>query len=894
MSNSSKYIPPPIREKIWEERISTIRKSKIGEYLELSGYQEYPRFLEDIRRLDSIIFWKFNDAENQNGLNSLLEKYNNLAKPLRNNGKHITPGAAKFVNMASTKGLKKDNGVYGKVLVEKNIHLAEKFDRIFIDRRMNKKIKEIHEINPNATINLAKIEENTMREILNERANELNECSNLLAESNSIENKKKSQFFKEQSNREREKEKDPPLSIENRIKSIQFSNFNLKLSNNITSSINQMIECPKGWTIQQLELFKTKYLSKIKNKIFLLGSTDMLQYFVNFRSLFHLLPAYSNEHFVNKNILKVLDNKIHCKWSVYLNFFFLYIIKYSQNDITGIVVLPKNKVIPKIRESTSPEYILQNKLKFIGFIIIPFKKYYKNTPGKYVPTNEYFIAIFENTVNNKFILYSINLILILEGHFFPVHTILYDELKGLFNYLNKYGNKINAFYDPSFPQLLFLSNKEKKYIIDNYKNMVEVEYKEIKDTKQFQFIKTNNNNPILQSIPFDSSKTFTPINQHGGNIYFDKVLFSNIKLLISFQNYLLTKYKSVVLIDFIDKYYNEFKLIENKNIIGSYTSKKKDVKQDKKKNYELDVSKYIINKEDKHFINTKIYSVGYFDSIQLLYQDSLKFNNNLKICEISILPSCFEVLKKFNVDVFYNNNNYYNYNIKNWKKLINNYKLHIPNNINFIYDKSQYLVNSLYDIVILNLIKNLDFNYNNKNIKEEPTEFTKYSTDTILKYVKKQLKYIDYVKIGGTCYFKIHNLWTNDIIDIYYEICTLFKNVDIFIPKYKCTYKKLYGGVWLKCYNKLKTPKKIDKEKLFKKVDEFNSSTYSKMIDYFYNLDTFIDKKLNNDNLKLEVEIFYMQLDTAINFCNDYSLEINPKWKDSFDIDVSKFYLGPS
>jgi hypothetical protein len=652
-----------------------------------------------------------------------------------------------------------------------------------------------------------------------------------------------------------------------------------------------MKECPEGWTEEQLQIFKNKYLSEIKNKIFLLGSTKMLQYFIKFRELFHLLPAYSNENFVNQNILKVLDNKIHCKWSVYLNFFFLYMIKYSQNDITGIVILPENKVIPKMRESTSPEYLFNNKsLKFIGFIIIPFKKYYKNIPNKYVGINEYFIGIFEDTEKKKFILYSTNLILILEGYIYPVHTILYDELKGLFNYLNKYGNKINAFYDPLFPQLLFLSNKEKISIINKYK-MTEVKYEEVKNKKQFKFFIENNKTKqiILQSIPFNNSKTFIPINQHGGNVYFDKVLFSNIKLLISFQNYLLIKYNSIVLINFIDKYYNEFKLIENKNIIASYTSKKKDIKQHKKKNYELDVLKYIKNKEDKYFINTKIYSVGYFDSIQLLYHDSLKFNNNLKICEISILPSCFEVLKKFNVDIFYNDNNYYNYNTKSWKELINNYKFHMPDNVHFIYGKSKYLVSNLYDIVIINLIKNLDFNYNNKNIKVESNEYTKYSVDTILKYVKKQLKYIEHVKIGGSCYFKIHNLWTNDIINIYYEICSLFKNVEIFMPKYKATYKKLYGGVWLKCYNKLKTPKKIDKEYLFKKVDEFNLAIYDKMIDYFYNLDAFIDQKLNNDSLKLKVEIFYMQLDTAINFCNEYNLEINSKWKDSFDIDISKF-----
>ena len=396
--------------------------------------------------------------------------------------------------------------------------------------------------------------------------------------------------------------------------------------------------------------------------------------------------------------------------------------------------------------------------------------------------------------------------------------------------------------------------------------MVRINY--VESNNQFKFI-NQNENIIIKSVP-ESNILYSP--QNGGNIYFDKILFSSIKLLISFQNYLIVKYRSIILIDFINKYYNEFKLIEDKNIIATYS-------YSKNKKHILLASKYITNKIDEHFINEKIYSFGYFDSLQLLYDDSLKFNKNISICEISILPSCFEVLKNFNVDVFYNNSNYLNYSIKSWKELINNYKLYMPNNVNFIYNESKYLIKNNYDILIINLIKNLDFDYNKQNIKNEPNEYTKYSVNTILKYVKKQLKYLNYVKIGGSCYFKIHNLWSNDTINIYYKICTLFKNVEFFMPKYKLMYKKLYGGIWLKCYNKLKTPKKINKIQLFQKVEEFNFSVYDKMIEYFYNLDRFIDKKLINDNLKLKMEVFNMQLDTAINFCNEYNLEISPKWK---------------
>jgi hypothetical protein len=531
-----------------------------------------------------------------------------------------------------------------------------------------------------------------------------------------------------------------------------------------------MINIPTGWTKEQLDLFKTKYLSEIKNKIFLLGSTERLKYFKNFRDLFHLLPAYDDYSFTNKSILTELNKKIHCKWSIYLNYFFLYIIKYSENDITGIISLPKNKEIPKIRECTDPKYLYKkNTMKFIGFIIIPIKRYDKKISEKYLKIEEIFIAVFED--NNKFILYSTNLVLIVYGNIFPVHTILYDELKGLFNYLNKYGNEINAFYDKEFPHFLFLSNKEKEYITHKY-NMVKINY--VENNNQFKFI-NQNENIIIKSVP-ESNILYSP--QNGGNIYFDKILFSSIKLLISFQNYLLVKYTSIVLINFINKYYNEFKLIEDKNIIATYS-------YSKNKKHILLASKYITNKIEEQFINEKIYSFGYFDSLQLLYDDSLKFNKNISICEISILPSCFEVLKNFNVDVFYNNSNYLNYSIKSWKELINNYKLYMPNNVNFIYNESKYLIKNNYDILIINLIKNLDFDYNKQNIKNEPNEYTKYSVNTILKYVKKQLKYLNYIKIGGSCYFKIHNLWSNDTVNIYYKIWIILQVIYFYYLRLK-------------------------------------------------------------------------------------------------------------
>ena len=51
------------------------------------------------------------------------------------------------------------------------------------------------------------------------------------------------------------------------------------------------------------------------------------------------------------------------------------------------------------------------------------------------------------------------------------------------------------------------------------------------------------------------------------------------------------------------------------------------------------------------------------------------------------------------------------------------------------------------------------------------------------------------------------------------------------------------------------------------------------MIQQFYDIERFIKEKLDHDSPKLEARIFNMQLDTAINFCKEYNLEISSKWK---------------
>jgi hypothetical protein len=285
------------------------------------------------------------------------------------------------------------------------------------------------------------------------------------------------------------------------------------------------------------------------------------------------------------------------------------------------------------------------------------------------------------------------------------------------------------------------------------------------------------------------------------------------------------------------------------------------------------------------FLVKNYFSMGWKYSLEILYNDLTNFNKKMSFCEISVFPSAFEILNNFNVDLYYTDKNFKYLASTEWCQLINNYKNKSPKNINFIYTAKKYLINKKYDIMILNLIldrKRLSKVYKKKINYTEITSnnyYVKYSVETVIKYVKKQLPYLDFIKIGGSCYFKIHNLMTREIINIYYKICELFENVELYFIKYEDVYRVQFGGCWLKCYNKLKASQKIDKKVLFKKVEEFNYNIYNKMIQQFYDIDRFIEEKLHYDSPELEARMFNMQLDTAINFCKEYNLKISPKWK---------------
>ena len=687
-----------------------------------------------------------------------------------------------------------------------------------------------------------------------------------------------SKFFEEQSKKEKlpeevRKSTKTIETIQSIINKIKISNKNLNFNK---EQINTMLDFPPEWDEESFNKFK-EILKLQENKVFLLGRLqEGLEYFKKYRNLFYVSSAYTS-----KNLdLSVLNNKKErhsCRWTSKLNYFFLYMIKYSKIDFSGMIIIPNENKFPKKREKTSISNFIENiNMIFLGFLIIPYTPLKTNKTlekNKKAPTRELFISVFINKENKKLFLYSLDLRIITLGQIFPDYTVLYDEIKSLFGYLNKLKlNSIKAYYNESIPKVIFLSTKSEKYINDTYKDsekygIFKILNYEYTSNKHIEF--KLNNKILLQSMDYNKNLEYSSLEGGKNNStyekYLNKIIFVSRIMLHQFNLYLIKKYskkiikkfnmnkESPALYDFLFKNYSQTKLLRYNTV---------------------------------DFLVKNYFSMGWKYSLEILYNDLTKFNKKMSFCEISVFPSSFEILNNFNVDVYYTDKNFKYLASTEWHQLINNYKNKSPKNINFIYNKKKYLINKKYDIIILNLIldrKPLSKAYKKKINYTEITSnnyYVKYSVKTVIKYVKEQLVYLDYIKIGGNCYFKIHNLMTQEIINIYYKICELFENVEPYFIKYEDIYRERYGGCWLKCYNKLKTPQKIDKEALFRNVEQFNYNIYNKMIQQFYDIERFIKEKLDNNNSEeLEKKIFNMQLDTAINFCKEYNLKISSKWK---------------
>jgi hypothetical protein len=910
-----------LEKNLFDLRKKIIKNSPIFEYLEkIYPGQSYPqKIIQDLPDLgytgSGIEFWQFFQPKNEEEekmfnikYQLLIEKYKKY-RPIRDKRAYATWGTHLQRDYLRRGKLKNRN------VLNENNKLENNFAKLFLNQNENIK-KQLSVINrvketssSNSELFLAELEKEKeletekIHQLLNKRSANLEKCGEALLKSaqklnNEANLTKKDKtlevanFFFSQSTKEKWQYFE---SIYNRINRIKLSKKDL----NFNKSLIDVMMCPNSsktkWNETSFNIFKEilKHPNN-KKKIFLLGRLgEGMEDFLQYRQIFYVFPCYEpNNTSFNSSMLNNFNyknSKDSCIWSYILNYFSLYMIKYSKNDFSSIIILPDNNQFPKRRESTSINSLNSENIIFLGFLMIPYMPIhfgYSTEGVKYRSvTREIFICVFLNKEKDQLLLYTLDLKKLTIGQIYADFTVLYDELKGLFTYLNKLIlNPINAYYNESISNVLFLSTKPEQYIYDtyNFDESSKSKYGEFQKLdysnsgKQIKFHKKNNKNTLLLESINNTSKVFqqTAIELGGGNKnnvnqnnfyhikYLNKILFVSRIMLFDFNIYLVNKYSEK-----ISKKYNLQYDIMYTFLFKNYSELK------------------LIRYDTKDFFLNNKFSFGWSFILQVLYSDLLNFNKNKKICEISVQPCAFEILNNCNVDLYYTNNNYDHKSPSIWIERINEYKTKTKN-ANFIYHKKEYLINKKYNIMIINLIKNLkgititdDKRIIEKNNISINYNYVKYSVETIIKYVKKQLPYLEYIKIGGDCYFAIHNLLTQEIINIYYKICTLFENVELYCIKYEDVYRLRFGGSWLKCYNKLKIPQKIDKKILFKKVEQFNYNIYNKMIQQFYDIDRFIEEKLYHDSSELEARIFNMQLDTAINFCKEYNLKISPKWK---------------
>lgn len=883
MSYSPKYVPPHLKnsQNLLNSRKRVIQSSLIHEYLDVSyPDQNYPNEILSFSNT-SIKFWKFwspsQAPTKPEDLDQLLfnEKIGFLISHYTKY-ENISWFEAKHLNYASRgKSVKNE---FSKIFIDRNSEIEAKLQEI---QNLENEISEnnakmLNTSNKNKKLSQItdkeiELEKKKIHQLLNKRAANLKKCSNALTSSEKKIAPEILQFFENEYKKEELRDK----TISERIEQIKLANFNLPFNPESIKEL-ELADWESFIHSDSSFLIFKNILEMQTNKIFLLGKMAYQQYkYTKFRNLFYIYPGYE-QRMINFNFSALGNAKDSCVWTRIFNYFFLYIILYSETDFSSIVILPKNKKFPKKRERVNINSLQKLNHTFLGFLIIPYrpKNISKQKQEKSI-TNEIFICVFINQ-NKKLFLYSLDVRSISIGQIFPDYTILYDELKGLFTYLNKLKLKsIKAYYNESLPDMLFLSTKSKEHIETTYQDsekygtFIEVEYHDNLNTKQIQFSIANK--ILLESTPNNPNERFVRSGgmKHNNNDkqyekYLNKIIFFSRIMLHQFNLYLIKKYTKK-----ISKKYNIKKYIFYKFLNKNYAQTK------------------LIRYDTREFFANNKFSSGWSYSLQILHPDLLNFSKKSKICEITVFPAAFKILDNYNIDVYYTDKNYKSISLNKWQELISNYKKIISNNITFIYDKKKYIINKKYNIMILNLVTDID----KKKLDEINTDdilkknflqnnaYLEYSVKDVPKYVKKQLPYLDYIKNGGNCYFKIHNLMTQEIINIYYKICTLFEHVELYFIKYEDIYRLRFGGCWLKCYNKLKTPQKIDKELLFQKVEQFNYNIYNKMIQQFYDIERFIKEKLNNDNPELEARIFNMQLDTAINFCKEYNLEISSKWK---------------
>ena len=694
-----------------------------------------------------------------------------------------------------------------------------------------------------------------LKSILENRRTGLKKCKNI------IKNPNHKKYVEEEFNKEESRKNN---NIENQLQQIIFGPNNSKYNQN---------ECNIDTSKFNSEYLYEEYIKKQYGKIFLLGSSDNMKKYETCKNHFFINPALDS---LDNDSRNKCDSLV--EWTMYLNMLYLLVIKYSKLDISGMIVIPKNKQFTKKRRDTEPSTI---KGKFIGFIVIPYENDNDkiNKFSKSFMLNELLIAVFEtkektfsfaHSTTSHYTLYDLNSGIISHGHIYRDFTILYYEIIALFKYLG-----VKGYYDINLPYNIFLSNLSYEDITIKYPNLKEVFLNEnsfnekIYNKKHYKkkqislyFKNMNTNHVILKSI----EKNNTEFMQEGGNILFniDKIINKHRSIVNKFFN---KNYENET--KFYSNIYNEYKYVYN----YPFLHESKYYTLDKKINW-----KNLLSDEIKGSIyKYEPLTFGYHYLYQLYKDDYEYFNtDNIKIAEISVLPTFFEILKKNNknnsIDLYLTENNYRSLDDKLWKDLIKIYKLKIGGNI--FYNKK---ISKKYNILIINLIKDIEDFSNDYN-----NNYTNYTENTIEKYIKDEIKNLKYLEKGGTCYIFFYSIFSNNLLELYLKLCKKFENIDFFIGKYRENYK-IYGGLWLKCYN-YKTKNKLSSKELIRKLEIFYKNYYDKKYEWYLDYEKFIENYFEKNSSKknfiqTKYNLLENQINTAKNFAEEYQLEIKPEWK---------------
>jgi hypothetical protein len=839
-------------------------KNKIDDlYISLQK-KEYDKLNEMLYDNDnSFKLWLFSDLKDlskdqNNELNNILKKYDYYKYEKDKTGQ-ITDKKYRSINIGR-KRLGLNNQLYRRRR-NKNLYLTYELD-IYQQKILEENKKKYPDKSNMELINIIKKTNNwknkkneVLLNIIKNRINGLKICSEKIKDEkikkfiNEELEKEEFRLINEELEKENNKEyTKTKLTLEEQLSKIQFSpNKNSQYDNsncNLNNSTNN-------------KMFN-KYCNDQFGKIFVLGSSKDIDKFRKCQNRFFVNPALQYGFKISYN------NPCHklVEWTQYLNQLYTIIIAYSKNDISGIIALPESGKFKRRRSQNNIENI-DKEYNFIGFILIDYFIGIKIL-GLFKRIDNKKIFQQSNSSMSYFKLYDLNGVLVSIGQIWSDVTILYDELKSLFKY-----HYIHAYYDLLYPKYIFLSSKDKDYMLEKYKDLREIKFRTfINETnklkrEEFGLYNVNNtdfNKPLLRSII--------------GGSYIKKNIYNFIQKVSDIHHNIAVNYFNNIKdkeYDFYLKNYNETKYIFN--IPFLHKNKSLDNKKDINFKYLLD------DNIKSNCFKYKPISFGYYESYELYYSDILQFSKKyILIGEISVMPTFFEILKNNIIDIYLTKDNFRNLDEKNWKSLISLYRK--ISKSNFYYEKSIKKVK--YDLLILNLIPDK---------KDKKIIYEDYIINDIKLYIKKQISNLKYLKKGGDCYFYFYTIINDDLLKLYLKVASKFENVEFFISSIRTQYKK-YGGLWLKCYN-YGTKNNLSNKKLKDDFYIFYESYFKEKYEWFINYKNFIDKFINNkiDYIKIKYDIIDIRINIVKNFADKNNIEINPKWKQFI---YGEFYINQS